>query len=167
MFHFGTPRAQWMQDMKQLEQGFTLVEVVFSVALLSVAVVGLALTIPVSVQTSTRNRVDAELAMLVQRELEQIVAQPLTATSFTDASGNSVSLAAGGNPLASGKIDFTASWVTGYRATVSGISGGQYDLRWNVQALADGGKLFTVGARKSGAERFLLPPVNVSSRVGR
>ena len=153
--------------MKKSERGFTLVETVFSVALLTIAILGLATAIPVAVQTNHRNRVDSEGAMLVQKELEQIATQPLTSSSFTDANGNSVSLAAGGNTLANGQIDFDAAAVAGYNATVTGNAGAQYQLRWNVQSLADGSKQFTMAARRTGGQRFLLPPVNLSLRQGR
>lgn len=153
--------------MQQSERGFTLIEVVFSVALLSIAVMGLATAIPVSVRTNNRNRVDSEAAMLVQRELEQIAMQPLTSASFTDAAGNSVSLATGGATLTSGQIDFSVAAVTGYNATATGSSGAQYELRWNVQSLADGAKQFTMAARKKGGERFLFSPVNISLRLGK
>lgn len=153
--------------MKSSATGFTLVEMVFAVALLGIAVLGLSLSIPVAVQSNTRNRVDSEASTLVQRLLEQIVAQPLTATSFVDANGNTVSLAAGGSPLVNGKIDFGSAAVSGYNQTGAGSSGAAYDLRWNVQALADGAKQFTFAARKNGSERYLLPPVQVSLRLGK
>src|SRR3989304_4094980 len=107
------------------EQGFTLMEAVFSTSLLGVAVMGLALSIPIATQTNHRNRVDAEGSMLVQRQLEQMIAQPLTATSFTDANGNVISLASGGSALASGQINFSAAAVNGYNATATGSSGSQ------------------------------------------
>lgn len=153
--------------MKSSATGFTLVEMVFAVALLGIAVLGLSLSIPVAVQSNTRNRVDSEASTLVQQLLEQIVAQSLAATSFVDANGNTVSLAAGGSPLVSGKIDFGAAAVSGYNQTGTGSSGAAYDLRWNVQALADGAKQFTLAARKKGAERYLLPPAQVSLRLGK
>ena len=105
--------------------------------------------------------------MLVQRQLEQIAMQPLTSSSFTDANGNTVSLAPGGATLTNGKIDFTTAAVTGYNAAGTGSSGGQYELRWNVQSLADGARQFTMAARKKGGERFLFSPVNISLRVGK
>lgn len=149
------------------ERGFTLLEVVFSSSLLSVAVLGLALTIPIATQTNHQNRVDAEGAMLVQRQLEQMIAQPLTATSFTDANANVISLAPGGSPLTGSKINFSAAAVSGYNITATGSSGAQYQLRWNVASLSDGSKQFTLAARKKGAERFLMPPVNLAVRQGK
>ncbi|MBI4464277.1 MAG: prepilin-type N-terminal cleavage/methylation domain-containing protein [Acidobacteria bacterium] len=149
------------------QRGFTLMEIVFSTSLLGVAVLGLAMSIPIATQTNHRNRVDAEGAMLVQRQVEQMIAQPLTATTFTDVNGNVVSLAPGGSPLAGGKINFSAAAVNGYNLAATGSSGAQYQLRWNVTSLADGGKQFTIAARKRGSEGFLLPPVNLSVRQGK
>jgi len=90
-----------------------------------------------------------------------------SSTFFTDAFGNVVSLAAGGAPLANGGIDFGASAIANYAATVNGSSGAWYELRWNVQSVADSGKVFIVGARRAGSPRFLLPPVNIWARQGR
>ena len=146
--------------------GFTLMEVVFSMSLLSVATLGLALTIPAAVQSNNRNRVDAEGALLVQKEVEQMLAQPLSTTSFTDSSGNAITISAGGAPLASGKIDYSQATVAGYNVTVTGTAGALYQLRWNVQSLADGSKQFTVAANRTGGQRYLLPPVNIVSRRG-
>ena len=141
-------------------------EVVFSVSLLSIAVLGLAMTIPVAAQSNNKNRVDAEGALLVQEDIEQMMAQPLNTTSFTDSNGNVITISAGGAPLASGKIDYSQATVAGYNVTVAGTSGAQYQLRWNVQSLADGSKQFTVAANRTGGLRYLLPPVNVVGRRG-
>ena len=152
---------------KRSTQGFTLVEVVFSTSLLAIAMLGLALTIPVAAQSNSRNRVDAEGALLIQQELEQMLAQRLSATSFTDAGGNSISIGAGGCSLtAAGSIDYNAVAPTGYSAVLTGTSGGRYELRWNVQALADSSKQFTIAAKRTGGMRYLLPPVNVVARRG-
>ncbi len=142
-------------------------ETVIAMLLLGVALIGLALLVPVALQANQRSRVDSEANMLAQGELEQMVAQPVTATSFTDAAGNTVSLAAGGSPLANSAIDFAQAAVTNYQAFLTSTSGAQYELRWNVQSLPDGDKLFTIAARKRSSQRFLLPPVNLKTRVGR
>ena len=153
--------------MENAAKGFSLVEMVFAVSLLGVAVLGLSLCIPVAVQSNMRNRVDSEASTLVQRLVEQIEAQPLSAPSFVDANGNTVSLAPGGSPLVGGKVDFGSAAVNGYNQTEVGSSGAAYELRWNIQALADGAKQFTVAARKRGSERYLLPPSQVSLRLGK
>lgn len=148
-------------------RAFTLIEVMFSMFLLTIALLGLAVCIPAAVKTNHRSRLDSEATLLAQKELEQMAAQALTAASFSDAEGNSVSLAAGGSPLLNGAVDFSPAAVSGYNATMTATSAAQYELRWNVQALADGAKQFTVGARKKGSQRFLMPPVNLSLRVGK
>lgn len=153
--------------MKSKSEGFSLLEVLIALLILKVALLGLALIIPVAVQANQRNRVDAEGAMLTQRELEQMLAQPLTSASFTDGCGNLVSIVPGGAPLANGRVDFGAAAVANYTADFTGSSGARFQLRWNVQSVADGGKVFTVGARRTGPQRMLLPPVNVWGRQGR
>lgn len=142
-------------------------EVLMAMSILSISLLGLAMAIPAAVQANQRHRVDSEATMLAQRELEQMGAQPLPATSFTDSQGNAVQIVAGGSALNNGKVDFSQAAVSGYNCVVSGTSNARYELRWNVQSLADGAKLFTVAARKAGPQRSLLPPVNLSLRVGR
>ena len=127
---------------------------------------GLALIIPQAVQTNQRARVDSEATMLAQSEMEQMLARPLTATTFTDTAGNTVSIAAGGAPLANGVIDYSQAAVTNYRAFLTSSTGGRYDVRWNVQTLSDGTKQFIVSGQSS-SQRFLMPPVNLMTRIGR
>src|SRR5260221_6337416 len=152
---------------KQRKSGFTVIEAMIAVGILSVALLGLALAIPVAIQANNRNRVDTQATMIAQRELEQFIARSVTASSFTDADGTLVTISAGGAPLASGKIDFIQAAVTGYSATKTAGNGARFDLRWNVQVLADGTKIFVLGARRVGSQRFLLPPVNLTTRMGR
>ena len=161
-----SPAAMDRKRHLRASQGFTLLEVVFAISLLGISVLGLAMTIPVAVQSNNRNRVDAQAALIVQKEVEQMLAQPLSTTSFTDSSGSAITISAGGAPLASGKIDFNQAVVTGYNVTVIGNSGGYFQLRWNVQSLADGSKQFTVAAIRLGGMRYMLPPVNIVSKRG-
>lgn len=152
---------------QRFQRGFTVIEAMFAMAILAVALLGLALAIPAAVQANHRNRVDTQATMLAQRELEQMIARPVGAASFTDADGAAVSLSAGGAPLLHGKIDFSQAAVSGYSATKTAGNGARFDLRWNVQVLADGTKIFVIGARRVGSQRFLLPPVNLTTRMGR
>ena len=149
------------------QSGFTLVETLVGMFLLAVVMIGLALMITVSMQTGQRTRVDTEATMLAQWELEQMLAQPLSVTTFTDANGNTSSLAPGGSPLVNGAIDFSQAPVTSYCAILTSTTGGQYELRWNVQTLSDGSKQFIVAARKNSRQRFLMPPINLATRLGR
>lgn len=152
---------------REFQRGFTVIEAMFAVAILAVALLGLALAIPVALQSNNRNRVDTQATMIAQRELEQMIALPVAANSFTDADGALVSLAAGGAPLLDGKIDFSQATVSNYSATKTAGNGARFDLRWNVQVLNDGTKIFVIGARRVGSQRFLLPPVNLTTRMGR
>jgi prepilin-type N-terminal cleavage/methylation domain-containing protein len=152
---------------RQRQRGFTVIEAMIAMGILSVALSGLALSIPVAIQANNRNRVDTQATMIAQRELEQFIARPVASGSFTDVDGNSVTISAGGAPLASGKIDFSQTAVSGYSVTKTAGNGARFDLRWNVQVLADGTKIFVIGARRVGSQRFLLPPVNLTTRMGR
>ena len=163
----GERKMKRMNRRKSSMQGFTLLEVVFSTSLLAIAMLGLALMIPVAAQSNSRNRIDSEGSTLVQQELEQILAQGLSTTSFIDVNGNQISIGAGGCALTtSGPLDYSTAAPNGYSAIVTGTSGGRYELRWNVQALADSSKQFTIAAKRTGGIPYLLPPVNIVARRG-
>jgi prepilin-type N-terminal cleavage/methylation domain-containing protein len=152
---------------RRRQHGFTVIEAMIALGIMAVALLGLALSIPVAIQANHRNRVDTQATMIAQREMEQFMARPVATSSFTDADGSPVTIAIGGASLLGGKIDFSQAAVGGYSATKAGGNGARFDLRWNVEVLADGTKIFVIGVRRVGSQRFLLPPVNLTTRIGR
>ena len=157
-------------------RGFTLVETLIAIALLSVGVITLAALIPYSGKNDYRSRIDTTATFVATRELEQMLAQPFTAASFTDAPDDAatpatatVNLAPGGATLtAAGTIDFTqaqASVGAGYYRTYVirptavansvGVNSDSYDVRWKISLNANGVRTIVIAARqlalKSGA----------------
>ena len=125
------------------ERGFSLVEVIVAIAVLSVGVLSLARLVPFATRTDYGARTDSTATFIAMREMEQILAQPWTlsapcgamaAPCFTDAqddAGTSVAVnlactcasapctGNAGAPFVAGTetINFSAVAVAGYRRT--------------------------------------------------
>ena len=115
-------RQKWSRQKGS--RGFTLMEVLFAIGILSVGVMGLAVMVPFATENDYRSRVDTTATFVALRQLEQILAQPPGVVSFTDGSDNpglnapvlvnvtdldTTDLVRSGAPLdpATGNIDFT------------------------------------------------------------
>lgn len=126
MFEHGAQpieRQKWSR--RKRSRGFTLMEVLFAIVILSVGVMGLAMVVPFATQNDYRTRVDTTATFVALRQLEQILAQPPGVVSFTDGSDNpglnapivvnvtdlnTADLVGSGAPLdADGNIDFTVA----------------------------------------------------------
>src|ERR1700730_498877 len=79
------------------QHGFTLIEVLVATVLLLVGIVAVAQLVPASLNANNGNRSDSTALVFAQRDLAQMLSQPLSSSSFTDATGNSCNL---GNPAA-------------------------------------------------------------------
>ncbi len=79
-------RKKWSRQKRS--RGFTLMEVLFAVGILSVGVMGLAIMVPFATENDYRTRVDTTATFVALRQLEQILAQPPGVVSFTDGSDN-------------------------------------------------------------------------------
>src|SRR5262249_34705657 len=106
-------------------RGFSLLEVMIALMLLLVGLVAVAQLVPISLRMNNDNRSDSVALVLAQRELDQMVDQPLKSTQFTDALGNVCNLGnpgtpnnVVGSPVATinnrPTIDFTAGQSGGY-----------------------------------------------------
>jgi Tfp pilus assembly protein PilV len=154
---------------RRKERGFTLLELGIATVVLMFGIVGVVQLVPVS-QTSTMNsRVDTTAMVFAQRELDQMVAQPLTATTFNDSDGRAISLGSNtvGNTVVGGPavmsatvatLNFTAAAVANYNYTFQDPNdplGPSYQMRWAVISNLNGttvvSKRFIVGCRRVGA----------------
>jgi prepilin-type N-terminal cleavage/methylation domain-containing protein len=156
--------------------GFSLLEMVIASAVLLVGILSVVQLIPASLKANLYNRMDTMAIVVAQRELDQMLNQPLSAIGFTDTTGNPVSLGgpnAPGSPVvmqgSSAIIDFSQSPVDGfniqgYRDTtdLSDLNAPTFELRWAVfpQTNANGvliGKRLIVGCRQTNAAQPMLP----------
>jgi len=137
--------------LRRSERGFSLVEAIIAIAVLSVGVLSLARMIPFATRTDYGARTDSTATFIAMRQMEQILAQPWSlfspcgatpAPCFTDAQDDAgtsvvVNLACtcattpcsgtAGAPLTGiGLIDFSAAAVAGYRRiyTINNVASG-------------------------------------------
>ena len=141
-------------------RGFSLVEAIIAIAVLSVGVLSLARLVPFATRTDFGARTDSTATFIAMREMEQMLAQPWDITSFTDAADDAgvtsaVSLVCtcatapctgnAGVAFIAGTetLNFTpGAIVAGYRRTYTinqssaagtvKVNQGTYDIRWHV-----------------------------------
>lgn len=182
------PRAT---RLRPAPKGFSLIELIVAIVVLLVGVVAIAQIVPMAIDLNLRNRFDSSALIVSQRELEQMIRQPLTVKqngavsdyNFTDveasacylgtppspATGSSTaappSPSAAGCPVANGLIDFTVACnATGYFKTVT-VAGANYELRWNVVTMYgnDSGTMRPVQKRITLAARSVARPLPPTS----
>jgi type II secretory pathway pseudopilin PulG len=164
--------------------GFSMIELVFAIGVLSVAVVGGLAMVVFGVARNGSSRMDTTATNVAQTVLEDIATSIPTGNptmNITDCAGNIlvVQTAVGGAGLkldGSGDIDFQQPAVGGYQMnyTVCGNNGlrATYDVRWRVEAAGGSawGKLVTVAARQplsvQNGQMMFVPPVTLRTIVG-
>jgi prepilin-type N-terminal cleavage/methylation domain-containing protein len=165
------------------QKGFSILEMMLATVILLVGLVAIAQLVPASILLNYRNRTDSAALVFAQRELDQMLDQPLTANSFTDVLGNACQL---GNPAVTNSvqgtsvkvfnnqavIDFTSS-VSGYNFTfpdTTDPTGTTYDVRWAVIITGNGttasSKRFILGVRQVGGNGY-FQPITLDTMVGR
>jgi prepilin-type N-terminal cleavage/methylation domain-containing protein len=172
-------------------RGFTLVELVISMAVLMIGIAAVAQLVPLATRTNMNNRQDTTAVVLAERLMNQMVNQPLTATQFTDVDGRVILLgnlgASGltGNPIivvASKpltanfdlvRVDFTANAVPNYNfiyVNPNDANQTVYEVRWSVITRVAGptvvSKRFLVGVWRRDP-RGVTVPVTVDGWVQR
>lgn len=162
--------------------GFTLVELAIATVVLLLGAVMVMQLVPAAMQSNVYNRYDSTAVVVAQRELDQMISQPLAAAQFTDADGRVILLGnsaapntvVGGPVLTAGnivKIDFTAAAVANYNFAYQDANDPTqptYEVRWAVITTVSGGtvvsKRFIVGAWKRNAT-LVMPPVTLEAWV--
>jgi len=163
------------------ESGFTLIEMLIATVIMVVGLVGVAQLIPLSIRLNGANRNDSTALVFAQRELDEMVDQSISATTFSDPQG--VLCPAGNNcnlgnaatpkvPVGSPvvmlnnrpMIDFSQAAVANYSFNYIDPNdpfGLSYEVRWAVITYANGanptGKRFIVGVRRRGGNAPFLP----------
>src|ERR1700730_620538 len=80
------------------QKGFSLLEMMFATIILLVGLVAIAQLVPATILLNYRNRMDSSALVFAQRELDQMLDQPITRTSFTDSLSNNCALGNPANP---------------------------------------------------------------------
>jgi prepilin-type N-terminal cleavage/methylation domain-containing protein len=164
---------------RQAQDGFSILEMLLATVILLVGLVAIAQLVPATILLNYRNRTDSSALVFAQRELDQMLAQPLnppsSPPSFTDANGNFCYLGDPTNPnhvvgtnvlLGLGNvpiIDFGSS-VANYNFTYrdpTDPSGTTYDVRWAVITTGNGAtaysKRFILGIRQAAGNGYFQP----------
>ena len=165
-----------LKKSRSTQQGFSILEMLLATVILLVGLVAVAQLVPASILMNYRNRTDSSALVVAQRELDFMLDQPLSSTSFTDLQGvycpavNTCNL---GNPATpnvrqgspvvvayssnSGQnfgqtlIDFGQAQVADYSFNYqdpTDPSGTTYDIRWAVIVTGNNGVAFS--------KRFIL-----------
>jgi prepilin-type N-terminal cleavage/methylation domain-containing protein len=161
---------------KARQRGFTLVEVLVATVILMTGVVAVAQLVPVAVTANNASRRDSTALVIAQRELSQMLEQPLTTFAFVDALGNACNLGSAttpgvtvGNPIVvianRPTINYSGTQVGGYGFTTLADPedpySAQYDVRWAVITDGNGttasSRRIIISARLLSGNGFTLP----------
>jgi Tfp pilus assembly protein PilV len=171
-----------MKVIRAKQCGFTLTELTIAMLVLMFGVVAVMQLVPAAMQANLRNRYDTTTVVLAQRELDQMVTQPLSAANFTDADGRVITLGDATQPnvlvgspvIVVGnlvRVDFTAAAVANYNFTAvdpDDASATPYEVRWAVITNAVAGsvvsKRYIVGAWRPD-RTHAAPPVTIEASV--
>lgn len=162
------------------EHGFSILEMLIASVILMIGIIGVVQLVPASLQLNATNRYDTLSTVIAQRELDQMLAQPIDTITFTDTSGNLISLGGAGSPGAPvimqgpmAQINFTADRVDGFSIASymdpndpNFPNGATFELRWAVIPQVSGGRVISkriiLGCRQTNATQPILP-VNLDS----
>jgi hypothetical protein len=150
--------------------------------IMMVGIISVVQLVPASLQLNSNNRLDTMATVIAQRELDQMVSQPLWQVSFQDTDGRSISLGGANSPGApfvtdpktlAPQIDFGANPVAGFSipayVDINNPGGPTFDVRWAVIPQVVAGKTISrriiIGCRQTNATYQLLLPVTLDTWV--
>ena len=179
-----------MLRSKNRSSGFSLVELLMAMVILSVGLLAIIGMIVSASLTANSNKVDTTATMLADTVIEQLSAKDATSAGvFTikDCAGvdHTVGRTPGGSPAGNGaplnannEIDYTAGSVANYQMdfVVCGAAGvrNTFDIRWNIMNMNAGmpnlagnySRLITVSARQKTRTGVYNPAVTLRTVVG-
>jgi hypothetical protein len=169
-------------SLRPQHNGFSILEMLIASAIMMVGIISVVQLVPVSLQLNASNRLDTLATVIAQRELDQMLNQPLSVNVFTDADGRTISLGGAGSPGASvvmdsqgaEQIDFTAATVPGFVIPAysdlndPNTKRATFELRWAVIPQVVGGRTISkriiLGCRQTNASHPVLP-INLDTWV--
>ncbi|SRR6266404_223185 len=173
-----TGQADRRFRMPRGQSGFSILEMLLASAVLMVGIVSVVQLVPASLQLNANNRLDTLATVIAQRELDQMLGQPLWVDTFLDEDKNIISLGGPNSPGASAvkdyvgaeQIDFNAARVDGFSIpTYVDPSGATFDVRWRVIPQVINGRVMSrriiIGCRKTNATSQLQLPVTLDTWV--
>ncbi len=169
--------------------GFSILEMLIATVILLVGLVAVAQLVPASIFLNQQNRASSAALVFAQRELDQMLDQPLTLSFFTDTLGNTCQLGTPATPNAvQGSsvltvnnqvlMDFSGAApapapTNGYGFTYSDPTdptGTTYDIRWAVVLTGNGttvsSRRIILGVRQVGGNG-LFQPTTLDTTVGK
>jgi prepilin-type N-terminal cleavage/methylation domain-containing protein len=165
---------QIRKDSKK-QLGFTLIELLVAMLVLMVGLVAVAQLVPMSVRLNSGNRDDSTAMAFAQRELDAMIEQPISATTFSDPNGFLCNLGDPAQPKVlvgspvlminnRPQIDFGVAKVPGYSFNYTDPNDPYaitYDVRWAVITYSNAGnpnaKRFILGALRRSNNTAFLP----------
>ena len=170
---------------RRRKRGFSLLEMMLATVILLVGLVAVAQLVPASILLNYRNRNDSTAMVFAQRELDQMLDQPLNSNSFSDTLGNTCQLGNSASPTSTtptvffgspvlvinnqALIDFNAGTVSGYNFLYQDPTSAidtRYEIRWAVILTGDGAhvfsKRFILGVRQQGGNGY-FPPITLDT----
>jgi Tfp pilus assembly protein PilV len=171
------------------QRGFSILEMLLATIILLVGLIAIAQLVPASILLNYRNRTDSAALVFAQRQLDQMLDQPMSSNSFLDALGNTCQL---GDPTVINSVQGTSvttinsqtiidfSSATPSPAPTSGYgftyqdptdpSGTTFDVRWAVIITGNGStassKRFILGVRQVGGSGY-FQPITLDTMVGK
>lgn len=165
------------------QRGFSLLEMIIASGILLFGIVSVVQLVPASLKNNINNRLDTLATAIAQRELDQMLNQPLTASSFTDTDGHVVKLSGPGSPGANVVMEGTAAAID-FSSDISSVPAGfsaiyidlndpsrtSFELRWAVYSQTSGATVISrrilVGCRRANSNTGVFP-VTLDSSVQR
>lgn len=171
------------------QAGFTLLEMLIATVVMLVGLVAVAQLVPLSVRLNSGNRADSTALVFAQREMDELVDQPMNVATFTDPQGvlcpplancnlgnAAAPLTVVGSPVVIANnrpiINFNAAQVGGYGFNYRDPNDPfalPYDVRWAVITYSNAagnatGRRFIVGVLRRGGNAPFFP-VNLDTMV--
>jgi prepilin-type N-terminal cleavage/methylation domain-containing protein len=147
-----TAHAHCVRRPRSSRNGFTIIELVLAMFLITVGLVGTAALMATSQRYQRASAAREEMATLAERKLEELRLYQSAPT----ASGLKAKLAVGGSLTSS---------VTNYADSMPGASGKAYRLRWEITNALAGTREVVVQVQPKYTDSFVVSSVQFRSLV--